>query len=337
MLDKRYHVFLSLSGEHMQAERRLVQQALISIGFFAWGLELRTPLTKKLAQRQIEDCDYVLFMIDEQYGDQAMTGHSYQQQEFEYALSHGKPIIIFMPEALYEGQICAKQTAGKQQLQQQFLAMLMQQDNIFRYRQIRELELTVRHNMQQMLERYPVVGWVRPQFLQTLQDEIDALKQQVVQLENIKVVQPSPTNDLRATLPQLSMQHSILLEYRIHAYQDGNFQELKLQRHLTWAQLLSILGQTFAKPTPEDYFSKSLNDYFNETGLQDAKKDMPRAHAVARAQVNIRSLHHIKTHVQQHDWIVPLQRDERERMLWQITDKAQKLLNQNANLHSVNS
>ena len=333
MLDKRYHVFLSLAGESMQAERRLIQQALVSIGCFAWGLEQRSPLTRKLAIRQIEDCDYVLLMIGEQYGDQAMTGHSYQQLEFEYALSQGKPIVVFMPEALYTGQICAQQTAGQQALQQQFLSQVMQQEHIFRYRELRDLELTARYNMQQMLQRQPVVGWVRPQFLQRLQDEIDALTLKVKQLEGGKTL---PQNDSRHSAPQLSMQHSMLLEYRIHAYQDGNFEELKLQRHLTWAQLLQILGQTFDRPTPEEFFSKSLNDYFNETGLQDAKKDMPRAHAVARAQVNIRSLHHVKTHMQQHEWIVPMHRDERERLLWQMTEKAQKLLTQNQSLNSVN-
>lgn len=327
MLNKRYHVFLSLSGAHMHTEHRLLQQALVSVGCFGWGLEQRSPLTKKLAMRQIDDCDYVLLMVDDQYGDQAMTGHSYQQLEYEYALSQGKPILVVMTDTLYNGQICSGQTAGQQQLQQQFLTQVMQQDSICRYRNVRELELTVRHNMQQMLERHPVVGWVRPQFLQALQDEIDALQLKVSLLEQQKAAIPTGS-DAPTASAQVSMQQSMLIEYRIHAYQDGNFQELRLQRHLTWAQLLSILAPTFCHPNAEDYFSLRLSAYFNETGLLDAQKDMPRAHAVARAQVNIRSLHHIKTHMQQYEWIVPQSRDERQRMLWQVTEKAQKLMQQ---------
>lgn len=37
-----------------------------------------------------------------------------------------------------------------------------------------------------------------------------------------------------------------------------------------------------------------MNEYLNETGLDDARQIMPRAHVVARAQINIRALHEIK-------------------------------------------
>lgn len=69
-----------------------------------------------------------------------------------------------------------------------------------------------------------------------------------------------------------------------------------------------------------------MNEYLNETGLPDARVQMPRAHAVARAQMNIRALHSLKIQMRQNDWIVPSGRDDRQRMLWQITPKAQKLL-----------
>ena len=69
-----------------------------------------------------------------------------------------------------------------------------------------------------------------------------------------------------------------------------------------------------------------MNEYLNENGLEDARAEMPRAHAVARAQMNIRALHSLKIQMRQNDWIVPSGRDDRQRMLWQITPKAQKLL-----------
>ena len=56
---------------------------------------------------------------------------------------------------------------------------------------------------------------------------------------------------------------------------------------------------------------------------------MPRAHAVARAQMNIRALHSLKMQMRQNDWIVPTGRDDRQRLLWQITAKAQKLIESN--------
>lgn len=67
----------------------------------------------------------------------------------------------------------------------------------------------------------------------------------------------------------------------------------------------------------------------NDTGLEDARVEMPRAHAVARAQINIRALHSIKLQMRQNDWIAPSGRDDRQRMLWQLTLKGQKLLESN--------
>ena len=186
--------------------------------------------------------------------------------------------------------------------------------------------MAVRLNMPQMLERYPVSGWVRPQNTQALHDEIDQLKAKVAQLERdggTREVDPF------LSLPKVSMHEVFSFEYRMHAYQDGNFKELKVQKRLTWAQLLAILGSTFINPTPEEFFSKRMNEYLNETGLADARAEMPRAHAVARAQINIRALHSLKLQMRQNDWIVPSGRDDRQRLLWQITPKAQKLLDSN--------
>ena len=55
MLDTRYQIFISTSGLDMQPERMVLSQTLVGMGFFAWGLEHRTPLTTTLARRQIED------------------------------------------------------------------------------------------------------------------------------------------------------------------------------------------------------------------------------------------------------------------------------------------
>ena len=72
-----------------------------------------------------------------------------------------------------------------------------------------------------------------------------------------------------------------------------------------------------------------MNEYLYETGIQDARIEMPRAHAVARAQINIRALHSIKMQMRQNEWIIQSGRDDRQRMLWQITSKAQKLMESN--------
>ncbi|MEK5741978.1 DUF4062 domain-containing protein [Acinetobacter variabilis] len=328
MLDKRYQVFISTSGAEMQPERIILSQTLVGMGFFSWGLEQRTPLNTAFARRQIDDCDYVMILLGSQYGEQSVSGVGYMHLEYIYAVTKQKPIIVFMHEDPASRDPSLHD--AKPELQEKFkeFRQLLQQeaDQVFCYRTLRDLEMAVRLNMPQMLERYPVSGWVRPQNTQALHDEIDQLKAKVAQLERdggTREVDPF------LSLPKVSMHEVFSFEYRMHAYQDGNFKELKVQKRLTWAQLLAILGSTFINPTPEEFFSKRMNEYLNETGLEDARAEMPRAHAVARAQINIRALHSLKLQMRQNDWIVPSGRDDRQRLLWQITPKAQKLLDSN--------
>ena len=328
MLDKRYQVFISTSGSEMQPERMTLSQTLVGMGFFSWGLEQRTPLSTAFARRQIDDCDYVIMLLGSQYGEQSVSGVGYMHLEYIYAVTKQKPIIVFMHDDPESRD--ANLHDDKPELKEKFkdFRKLLQNDvdQVFTYRSLRDLELAVRFNIPQMLERYPVQGWVRPQNTQSLHDEIDRLKAKLVQLETESGKREA---DPFLSIQKVSMHDFFSFEYRMHAYQDGNFRDLKIQKQMTWAQLLTLLGQPFTNPTPEEFFSKSLNDYLNENGLEDARAEMPRAHAVARAQINIRALHNIKLQMRQNEWIVPTGRDDRQRMLWQVTPKAQKLLESN--------
>ena len=328
MLDKRYQVFISTSGSEMQPERIILSQTLVGMGFFSWGLEQRNPLSTAFARRQIDDCDYVVILLGSQYGEQSVSGVGYMHLEYIYAVSKQKPIIVFMHDdpASREPSLHDAKAELREKFNEFRKLLQNEVDQVFTYRSLRDLEMAVRLNMPQMLERYPVTGWVRPQNAQALHDEIDQLKARIAQMEaEAGKREPDPF----LSLPKVSMHEIFSFEYRMHAYQDGNFKELKIQKKLTWAELLAILGSTFVNPTPEEFFSKRLNEYLNETGLEDARIEMPRAHAVARAQMNIRALHSLKMQMRQNDWIVPTGRDDRQRLLWQITAKAQKLIESN--------
>ncbi|WP_111858059.1 DUF4062 domain-containing protein [Acinetobacter sp. CFCC 10889] len=325
MLDKRYQVFITTSGKEMQPERMIVSQTLIGMGFFSWGLEQRTPLSTAFARRQIDDCDYVLLLLGSQYGEQSVSGVSYMHLEYIYAVTKQKPIIVFLHETpeLREDVLQESRAELKEKFYEFRNQLQREVEQVITYRTLRDLELSVRSYMPQMLERYPVVGWVRPQNIQVLQDEIDRLKTQLAQ---VKHTQAPKETDPFLTLPKVSIHDVFNFDYRVHAYQDGNFKEMNPIREMTWIEILKVLSVEFRETTLEDSFSKVLNEYLNKSGLADVQVFMPRAHAVARAQINVRALHTIKQQMRQNDWIAPIGRDDRQRMLWQITMKGLRLL-----------
>ena len=249
--------------------------------------------------------------------------------EYIYAVTKQKPIIVFMHDApeTRQNDLQDQTTALKDKFKEFRHQLQKEVEQVVTYKTLRDLELAVRSYMPQMLERYPVVGWVRPQNLQVLQDEIDKLKSELAKARSEQTtVHGLKEVDPFLTLPKVYSNEIFSFDYRMHAYQDGNFRELTPMREMSWLELVKVLSSEFREQMPEEFFSKVLNEHLNNTGLNDALRVMPRAHAVSRAQINIRALHTIKQQMRQNEWVVPVGRDDRQRMLWQMTAKALKLI-----------
>lgn len=329
MIDKRYHVFISTTEADMHAERVVLSQTLVSQGFFSWGLEQRTPLTTAFARRQIDDCDYFILMLGSRYGELSASGVSYMHLEYIYAVTKQKPILVLMYEAPESraDEFQDRQPEGKVKFLDFRRQLQRERDMVMTFRDLRDLEIAIRHTMPQFLNRYPAQGWIRPnhQQLQQLQDENEQLRQKVIQLEQQQPRAASAPQRV-VDLPQVQGHEEIAFDYKVHAYQDGNFRELRPQRQMSWNDLLMVIGPGFSPAMPEDSFAKILNDYLNSTALADVRDVMPRAHAVARCQVNIRALHMIKTQFKNNAWIVPVGRDDRQRVLWELSAAGERQL-----------
>lgn len=323
--DKKYQIFISTSGLDMQVERQALCQTLVGMGFFAWGLGQRTPLSTTLARRQIDECDYVALMLGNQYGELSMSGVSYMQLEYIYAVTKQKPMIAFLQTPT--GTQNTAESLKNQEKYQAFRETLVQEVPIVvEFSSLRELELAVRSQMLTLLRRFSAQGWVRyqqvnvvPQ-MQELSDKIKFLESELAQ----------KTLELSLKQPNVKAQDLYTLGYQVQAYQDGHFKELRLERELSWKALLGIFAATFTNPSPEDYFALRLNEFLNETGLEIAKVTMPRAHAVARSQINFRDLHHIKNILKTNNWLVPIGKDDRHRALWQLTEKGKTMVESTA-------
>lgn len=343
MIDKRYHVFISSSGVDMRPERSVLTQTLASLGFFSWGLEARTPLTTAFARRQIDDCDYFVILLGSRYGDMSASGVSYVHLEYIYAITKQKPVLVILHESpetrAPELQELSKE--GQRKFEEFRRQLQRERDMVVTFREPKELEVILRHAMPQLTQRYPALGWVRPSDapMQALQLENGKLKEKIVHLTNLNKnrgttisarVKPSSHMDDEASqldVPVVQGNEVVAFDYRVHAYQDGNFRELRPKRKMTWNEILLAVGPGFRPAAPEDTFARLLNDYLNISALVDVHEVMPRAHATARCQINIRALYSIKIQLKNNHWIVPVGRDERHHILWGLSSVGEYHLN----------
>ncbi len=330
MIDKQYHVYISTAGPDTQPERAVVQQTLASLGFFSWGLEDRTPLTTAFARRQIDECDYFLLLLGSKYGELSASGVSYMHLEYIYAVTKQKPIIVLLHESPDSRLTSLQETTQDAKIKFQDFRRQLQRERemVVTYREARDLELALRHAMPQFVTRYPAQGWIRPMQTQRLQDEIDQLRQKIAQLESQPQAAVAERDSLVPGLdiPKVNGDEEFAFDYKVHAYQDGNFRELRPQRRMSWNDLLMVIGPGFSPGAPEENFGRVINDYLNSHALEDVREVMPRAHAVARSQINVRGLHTIKMQLKQNGWIVPIGRDNRHRVLWELSPAGERLL-----------
>lgn len=331
MSEKRYHVYISTSlNDDVKTERLKLQNTLLNMGVFPWEFtERRTSLNTAQARRQIDDCDYVVFLLGAKYGDLSASGISYMHLDFLYALNKQKTILSFIdatPESRPEFErethpdILRKFHAFREQLKSD-------SEYCATYSNYLDLERAVRSDFAKVVKEKPALGWIRPKNNDVFFSEVQRLRQKVTELEQ-RLVQTKN----QAVLTQLSENitaesQTVFIHYRTHAYQDGNFKDLHLQREITWLQLLQILAPHFKQAAVEGLFLNALNEYLAQIALEDARIELPRAHAVARTQIDVRCLQQIKMQMRVNGWILP-QPDMSlsTRVCWQLTSDAEKLL-----------
>lgn len=102
-MDKRYQVFVSSTYTDLVDERKEATQAILKCNCFPAGMELFPASNKQqwdVIKHVIDDSDFYLLILAGRYGslgkNDAGEKVSYTEMEFDYALSHGKPIIAMI-------------------------------------------------------------------------------------------------------------------------------------------------------------------------------------------------------------------------------------------------
>lgn len=340
MVEKRYQVYIASSYNDVVNERLKVEYSLLSSGFFPWEFsERRTSLNTSKARQQIDESDYVIFIISGRYGDLSASGISYLHLDYLYASNKNKTIITLI-DAHPERKNNEDQESDDELIKKlnAFKALLKKESEYsYEYTNILDLERATKTLLAKAVSQRPALGWVRPQpQLATntnAQAEIERLRSKVIELEK-KLLALSSVAPKKYTIDSDIMQahvcnedDTVQVSYRAHAYQDGNLQDIHPKREMSWMEILKVLAPHFKRPSLESSFIRAMNEYLETTALDDARKFLPRAHAVARTQIDSRSMQQIKLQMKWNNWIVPQQENAAStRIYWALTQEGQKQL-----------
>ncbi|QRM44621.1 DUF4062 domain-containing protein [Rhizobium sp. BG4] len=165
MTDKRYQIFISSTFTDLQAERRAVQDTVISMGDFPVQMESFPATDQKqmdFITPLIEECDYYILIIGGRYGTVDNSGLSFTHQEFRCAVERNIPVLVMIhgkPEDIAAGK-SETTDLGRKKLQE-FIEEA-QQDRIRKaWETLGDLKLAVREALDHAKRAKPRTGWVR--------------------------------------------------------------------------------------------------------------------------------------------------------------------------------
>ena len=168
-LEKRYQVFLSSTYEDLKDERREATKAILELKCFPASMEL-FPATSydqwKYIKQVIDESDYFLLIVAGRYGSVVQDeGISYTEKEYDYAVSSGKPAIVFLHHDIetLPGAKLEKNDKAKKKLEQ-FRSRLQGKGRLVRfYSNPAELAKGIYISLDSEFKFSPATGWVRGQ------------------------------------------------------------------------------------------------------------------------------------------------------------------------------
>ena len=96
---KRYQIFISSTFEDLKEERSVVAENILKLDHIPAGMELFVASTDEqfnYIKRVIDDSDYYVLIVGNRYGSMDSSGVSYTEKEYDYAISIGLPVLVFL-------------------------------------------------------------------------------------------------------------------------------------------------------------------------------------------------------------------------------------------------
>lgn len=104
-MDKRYQVFVSSTFTDLKEERKAIIEGLLNAKYIPAGMEMFSASNDeqfKYIKKIIDTCDYYVLIVGARYGSiNPSTGKSFTEQEYDYAVEKGIPVLAFLHDDPY--------------------------------------------------------------------------------------------------------------------------------------------------------------------------------------------------------------------------------------------
>nr|WP_146077661.1 DUF4062 domain-containing protein [Clavibacter michiganensis] len=190
-MERRHQVFISSTFADLTDERREIIQSLLEMDCIPAGMEMFPAANEDqmtLIKGVIDECDYYLVVIGGRYGSMSLEGISYTEQEYDYAVEQGVPVMGFVPshpDSIPQGKTDRNDAAAEKLAAfQAKVQSRMTKD----YKSPEDLGGKVARGLSQLRKTNPRPGWVRGDRAMTpeTRTEIAELRAEVERLKRVR-------------------------------------------------------------------------------------------------------------------------------------------------------
>lgn len=268
-MEKKYQVFVSSTYKDLVEERQEVMQALLEQDCIPVGMELFPAADDDqwtLIKRLIDDCDYYIVIIGGRYGSINETGIGYTQQEYEYALTTGIPILGFLPkdpgkipsEKIDIGEILIKKLNEFKLLVQKKLCKF--------YTSPTDLGGLVSRSLIRLIKDKPRPGWVKATLVPN-EDLVRELLNSQKQIENlkaeiVKIRTNSPDTENLSQGEDICIIKYGFSDYEYHVYAKENTSDNEIK--ISWNDIFRIISPFMMDDGAEHELARALSKFIHK-------------------------------------------------------------------------
>ena len=257
-MEKRYQIFISSTYTDLKEERDKVMRAVLDLNYFPAGME-QFPAVGiapiDLIKSVLKDCDYYILIIGARYGSIGKNGKSYTEEEYDYAVAQGIPVIAFLhgnPKSI-PIEKSDKNDKTRKKLES-FRKKVEEGGHTVKYwNNPDDLSSKVLSSIPKAINYQPRVGWVRAdsvvsgdanETIDKLERQIESYKNDLQKLEE-DLKKKEEDNHALETSNQEAQKEIVTLQKKIETLQD-KLDELKAQNEQNKKDR-SVLEQSYQK------------------------------------------------------------------------------------------